>query len=74
MPLKTVGADWRSVYSALVFAVKVRLYSPKTLKAYKVWIHHSQNFVKSKEQILMELSDVKVVRKGGDNYVPGLPG
>lgn len=58
-PLKTRGADWKSVYSTLVSAVKVRHYSPKTLKAYKGWIHHFQNFVKSKDPELIELSDVK---------------
>ena len=35
-PLKTMGADWRSVYSTLVSAVKVRHYSPKHSRPIKV--------------------------------------
>jgi len=40
-------------------AIKVRHYSPKTLKAYQGWIHHFQNFVKNKDSELIEISDVK---------------
>jgi hypothetical protein len=58
-PLKTMGADWRSVYSTLVSAVKARHNSPKTLKASKDWIHHFQTFVKRKDPQHIELSDVK---------------
>ena len=57
--LKAVGADWAAIYKNLESAIKVRHYSPKTLKAYKGWIHHLQNFVKSKDPGLLEMSDVK---------------
>ena len=57
--LKAVGADWSSIYKKLESAIKVRHYSPKKLKAYKRWIHHLQNFVKSKDPGLLEMSDGK---------------
>ncbi len=63
--LKTTGADWKSVYSTLVSAVKVRHYSPKTLKAYKGWIHHFQTFVKSKAKTY------RIIRRQG---IPELSG
>lgn len=57
--LKTVGADWTEVYKKLESAIKIRHYSPKTLRAYKGWIHHLQSFVKSKDSELLEILDVK---------------
>lgn len=56
---KNTGADWTKVYMSLESSIKVRHYSPKTLKAYKGWIHHFQFFVKSKDSQLIEISDVK---------------
>ena len=59
IPLKVTGADWTTLYRNLESAVKVRHYSPKTLKAYRGWIHHLQNFVKSKDPRLLKMTDVK---------------
>jgi len=59
IPLKVTGADWTALYKNLESSVKVRHYSPKTLKAYRGWIHHLQNFVKSKDPKLLEMTDVK---------------
>ena len=49
LPLKTECADRQAVYSTLVSFVRVRHYSPKTLKVSKVCFHHIQGFVKSKD-------------------------
>jgi hypothetical protein len=35
--LKETGADWRAIYADLTAEIKLRHYSPKTLKAYSSW-------------------------------------
>ena len=45
---KLNSADWRPVYDNLNSEIKLRHYSPKTVKAYRGWVRHFQNFTKSK--------------------------
>lgn len=56
---KLTGTDWVWVYEGLATAIKVRHYSPKTLKAYKVWTQKFQAFTKSKDPRLLTMDDVK---------------
>ena len=58
-PLKTTNADWTSVYDNLESEIKLRHYSPKTLRAYRGWIRQLQAFTGSKEPQLLSGSDVK---------------
>lgn len=57
--LKPTGADWKPVYDNLYAEIKIRHYSPKTLRAYKGWLRQLQNFTKSKNPQLLSASDVK---------------
>lgn len=57
--LKHIGADWREIYHALETAIKVRHYSPRTLKAYRSWTRQFQTFTKSKDPRLISVHDVK---------------
>jgi len=57
--VKLSGADWTPVYQGLKSAIKVRHYSPKTLKSYRNWIRQLQSFVKSKALSLLTVEDVK---------------
>ena len=57
--LKQTGADWRPVYIEFESAIKVRHYSPKTLKSYGSWIRQFQSFTKSKDFRLVDMADVK---------------
>ncbi len=41
--LKPKNANWKQVYDDLNAEIKIRHYSPKTLKAYKGWVRHFQN-------------------------------
>jgi hypothetical protein len=56
---KLANADWVWVYDGLATAIRVRHYSPKTLKAYKVWTQKFQAFTKSKDPRLSTMDDVK---------------
>jgi hypothetical protein len=53
------GKSWRSVYDALHSEIKIRHYSPKTLKTYTLWIRQFQAFTKSKDTQLLSSTDVK---------------
>lgn len=57
--LKLIGADWRPVYNSLESEIKLRHYSPKTLKAYRGWVKQLQGFTGSKDPQLLSSSDVK---------------
>ena len=57
--LKLMNANWVPVYDGLVSEIKLRHYSPKTLKSYRSWIRHFQNYTKSKDFQLLSTSDVK---------------
>ncbi|MBN2429404.1 MAG: phage integrase N-terminal SAM-like domain-containing protein [Deltaproteobacteria bacterium] len=53
------NADWRPAYQGLSSEIKLRHYSPKTLKAYSGWLQKFQNFTKSKEIGQLSPLDVK---------------
>jgi len=50
---------WRSVYTRLGHEIKVRHYSPKTLKAYSMWVSKFQDFIESKDPGQLSTDDVK---------------
>ncbi len=56
---KTDGTDWTEVFDGLKGAIKMRHYSPKTLKTYSGWTRRFQTFVKSKEPASVSVEDVK---------------
>jgi len=51
--------EWKQVYTKLSDEIKVRHYSPKTLKAYSTWTRKFQNYVKNKQPELLTVEDVK---------------
>ncbi|MBW2569345.1 MAG: phage integrase N-terminal SAM-like domain-containing protein [Deltaproteobacteria bacterium] len=53
------GADWTEVFNELNNAVKIRHYSPKTLKTYSGWVRKLQTYTKSKDPHLVSVDDVK---------------
>ena len=57
--LKPTHADWTSFYDNLDAEIKLRHYSPKTLRAYKGWVRQLQDFTRSKDPRLLSGSDVK---------------
>lgn len=52
------GASWVFVFDTLVSEIKMRHYSPKTLKAYRGWTRRFQTFTKSKDYQLLSQKDV----------------
>jgi hypothetical protein len=56
---KPGNVNWKPVYDALAAEIKLRHYSPKTLKAYTGWARHLQNYTKSKDPQLLSADDVK---------------
>ncbi len=50
---------WKAVYTKLSDEIKVRHYSPKTLKAYSTWTRKFQNYVKGKQPEQVTVDDVK---------------
>jgi integron integrase len=57
--LKLTNASWKSVFNDLNSEIKIRHYSPKTLKAYTGWARQFQAFTRSKDPQLLSASDVK---------------
>jgi len=57
--LKSNGADWTGVYNDLKNAIKIRHYSPSTLKTYISWTRKFQTYTKSKDSRLLTVEDVK---------------
>ncbi|MFC1822986.1 integron integrase [Thermodesulfobacteriota bacterium] len=51
--------NWQKIYDGLNNEIKVRHYSPKTLKSYRIWIRKFQNHTKSKNPDTLASSDVK---------------
>ena len=43
------GSSWVFVFDTLNSEIKIRHYSPKTLKSYSSWTRHFQSFTKSKD-------------------------
>jgi len=54
----STGASWVFVFDALESEIKMRHYSPKTLKAYRGWARRFQTFTKSKDYQLLSQKDV----------------
>ena len=54
-----VNGNWQAVYKQLSNEIKVRHYSPKTLKSYSIWVRKLQYFTKSKYPDLLSSKDVK---------------
>lgn len=52
------GSSWVFVYDALNSEIKIRHYSPKTLKSYRSWTRHFQAFTKSKDHEALNQKDV----------------
>ena len=57
-PLEETGTSWVFVFDQLMNEIKIRHYSPKTLKAYQVWIRQFQTFTKSKDYQKLSQQDV----------------
>ena len=57
--LKLTNANWAPVYDGLISEIKLRHYSPKTLKSYRSWIRHFQNYTRNKNSQLLSTADVK---------------
>ena len=53
------GASWRAEYTELANEIRVRHYSPKTLKTYKQWLRQFQTYTRSKPPALLSTADVK---------------
>ena len=56
---KLINADWTAVNNDLNAEIKLRHYSPKTLKSYRGWVRQLQSYTKSKDPKLLSSSDVK---------------
>jgi len=54
-----VKGNWQAAYEQLSNEIKVRHYSPKTLKSYSIWVRKLQYFSKSKDTALLSATDVK---------------
>lgn len=57
--LKSSGNNWTPVFNGLRNAIKVRHYSPSTLKTYTGWTRKFQAYTRSKNSALLEVEDVK---------------
>ena len=56
---RLTNADWAPVYEGLTSEIRLRHYSPKTLKSYRSWVRQLQNYTRSKDFHLLSTSDVK---------------
>ena len=52
-------AEWQKVYDDFYAEIKVRHYSPKTLRSYSAWVRKFQAFIKGKKPSDLNPSDVK---------------
>ena len=53
------GASWETPFASLENEIRVRHYSPQTLKAYRGWTRKFQAFVHSKSPEMLSTDDVK---------------
>lgn len=58
-PGKTINIKWQNIHNELKNEIKVRHYSPKTLKSYAMWARKLQAFSCNKDPELLSTSDVK---------------
>jgi integron integrase len=54
-----ITRSWKDAYEGLANEIKVRHYSPKTLKSYRGWVKKFQTFTVSKNLKQLDSSDVK---------------
>ena len=52
-------SNWQNEHKRLTEEIRIRQYSPRTLKSYSTWIRKFQTFVKSKSPRLVESNDAK---------------
>jgi len=55
----TRGVSWKSEYARLTDEIKLRHYSPKTLRTYTQWVRHYQTFTRSQDPIALTTEHVK---------------
>ncbi|ODS33815.1 MAG: integron integrase [Candidatus Scalindua rubra] len=53
------NVEWKSVLGNLSSEIKIRHYSPKTLKTYTLWVKKFQSFTRNKDLQLLSSNDVK---------------
>ncbi|SPD73416.1 Integrase/recombinase (modular protein) [uncultured Desulfobacterium sp.] len=58
-PGNAVNNKWQNIHTELRNEIKVRHYSPKTLKSYAMWARKHQSFSRNKDPELLSTSDVK---------------
>jgi hypothetical protein len=56
---KGLNEKWNVTLNDLANEIKVRHYSPKTLKSYSLWVRKLQYFCKSKDPVELSTTDVK---------------
>jgi site-specific recombinase XerD len=54
-----VTEQWNKSYADLVAEIKIRHYSPKTLKIYTMWVRRFRAFTQDKSPLLLSSTDVK---------------
>lgn len=52
-------ASWKAEFTGLTEEIRIRHYSPKTLKTYRQWLRHFQTFTRSKQPDFLTAADVK---------------
>jgi hypothetical protein len=57
--VQETGVSWKAEYSLLEDEIRVRHYSPSTLRTYKGWVRKFQTFTRSKNPELLSSDDVK---------------
>jgi integron integrase len=58
-PEPLTGASWQTEFTRLAEEIKVRHYSPKTLRSYQLWLRKFQAFTRSKPPESLSVTDVK---------------
>ena len=57
-PVVSQGSSWKPEYARLSYEIKLRHYSPKTLRTSTQWVHHYQTFTRSKDPKSLSTQDV----------------
>jgi len=60
-PPANTGASWVFVFDRLLSEIKIRHYSPKTLKAYRGWTRQFQAYTRSKDYHSLSEQDVELL-------------
>jgi integron integrase len=53
------GVSWIAAYTRLANDIRLRHYSPKTLKAYRQWVRHFQTFTRRQDPAALSSTDVR---------------